>query len=306
MVLPYHFDLDGLNLNYATAQPVTLAESEHSVTYFFVMPKGVEGEFSLATKATDTVLAEDCDVERNVEGHTIIIAAKNKSSWIRVAREHHREIRIYVMEAKEAASLWEMEVGGKTRIVFSPVPVAPGRGELLFFANGQKEFTFRELLQDNDVEWGANSRDYSVQVKAEGVFRHYQVQLPTVNLQLHVRHLRDDKVAIRYNPEIFEQLEDVLLQIEYTGNVGYAFCEGRLFHDHFHNGAPWEIGLARFKDQLSNGEIVLETTPLRRGKLRIEADAAMAVEQHFTGEKIALFHQITAKPVQKIRLVSLD
>ncbi|KWX87954.1 hypothetical protein AMQ83_09805, partial [Paenibacillus riograndensis] len=93
--------------------------------------------------------------------------------------------------------------------------------------------------------------------------------------------------------------------VHYTGNVGDAFAAGRLFHDHVYNGAPWEIGLSRFKDVLKGGEIILETTPLRRGVTTVAADAAMAAQKQFTGEAAAVFHSVTAVPVYRVALSKL-
>ncbi|MNI84121.1 hypothetical protein D3C73_1409930 [compost metagenome] len=101
---------------------------------------------------------------------------------------------------------------------------------------------------------------------------------------------------------MLEGVEEVLLRIDYTGNVGYAFAGGKLFHDHFYNGAPWEIGLSRFQDVLKGGEIILETTPLRRGITTVAADAAMAVEKQFTGEATAVFNSVNAVPVYRVAL----
>ncbi len=62
--------------------------------------------------------------------------------------------------------------------------------------------------------------------------------------------------------------------------------------------------MSRFKEAIQSGEIVLETTPLRKGIMNVAADASMAVEQLFEGEQTAVFHQVSAKPVYRITLIS--
>jgi hypothetical protein len=119
-----------------------------------------------------------------------------------------------------------------------------------------------------------------------------------------IKRIHDHKIALRLNPDVLDSVEDILLKIDYTGNVGYAFSEGQLFHDHFHNGTPWEIGLWRFREYIrnGNGEIILETTPLRQGVRTVAADAVMAIEQHFAGEQAVMLHTITAEPVYRVAL----
>ncbi|MNV72375.1 hypothetical protein D3C71_1654550 [compost metagenome] len=139
-----------------------------------------------------------------------------------------------------------------------------------------------------------------LQMEEREGFRFYRLSIPERQVRLDVERRHDHKLVLRFDPAVLDHTEELLLQIEYTGNVGYAFGDGRLFHDHFHNGALWEIGLSRFRDVIQSGEIVLETTPLRRGSRTLSADAAMAAEMTFTGDAIAVFHGVQAKPVYRI------
>lgn len=62
--------------------------------------------------------------------------------------------------------------------------------------------------------------------------------------------------------------------------------------------------MSRFQEAIQGGEIVLETTPLRRGMGHVAQDAAMAVEQLFEGEQTAEFHEISADPVCRVTIAS--
>ncbi|MDQ0193781.1 beta-galactosidase [Paenibacillus wynnii] len=304
MMFPFHFDMDGLNLCYATAQPVTTVESTDAVTYFFALPEGVDGELAFELEETDHITTEGAEVELEQGGTTIVTVPHSDSAMIRIMREQKREVRIYVMKAEEVTTLWEAEVAGKRRILFSDTPMAVTDKGLEFFMNGKEEFTLREYQYEESLPgWLPNSAMHKVLMKQQGLFRSYCVQIPQMQIPVEINRLHDHKVVVSINTDVLLDVDDVLLNIDYTGNVGYAFSGGSLFHDHFHNGAPWEIGLSRFKDQLQNGEIVLETTPLRKGSVTIDADAAMAVERHFSGETLAKFHQISVEPIRRITLI---
>lgn len=139
-----------------------------------------------------------------------------------------------------------------------------------------------------------------IAAERDGWFENCDIQIPAKPITMEVKRIHDYKVLISLDQRILEDAQDVLLKIDYTGNVGYAFSEGRLFHDHFYNGAPWEIGLSRFQEVVQGREIVLETTPLRKGVMNVAQGAAMAVEQLFEGEQTAKFHQVTAEPVYRV------
>ncbi|KGE20899.1 hypothetical protein PWYN_01595 [Paenibacillus wynnii] len=305
MMLPFHFDLDGLNLRYATAQPVTMVESADAVTYFFALPEGVDGELAFDLEDQDRISVDDGGIERGEDGTAIATVPQNTSVLIHITREQKRAVQLYVMTAEEASTLWEAEIAGKRRILFSEVPLAVTEKGLDFFIDGKDEFTFREYYYEESLPgWISDADEYKASMELDGLFRRYHVQIPCIQIPLHIDRVHDHKVVINIDPEVLQVVEDVLLSIDYTGNVGYAFSGGKLLHDHFHNGAPWEMGLNRFREQIQNGEIVLETTPLRKGTLTVDADAVMAVEQYFTGEQQAVFHQITAEPVRRITLIA--
>ncbi|MFI7702653.1 beta-galactosidase [Nonomuraea sp. NPDC049480] len=56
--------------------------------------------------------------------------------------------------------------------------------------------------------------------------------------------------------------DEVLLRLDWSGDVGRAFIGGRLVADQFWHGPPWEIGLRRFRrDLLEHGAVELRLLP---------------------------------------------
>ncbi len=305
-ILPFNFALDGLNLRYATAQPVTQVESAEAATYFFSMPKGVDGEFRIdAHEGITSVSADAGTVEMDTGNHYTVLIPHDRSGMIRITQKGAREIRIYAMNAQVASMLWEMEDGGLPRIMFSEIPPVQNGEGIEFFSSGKSSFSFREYAGGPaaPAKWTTAHAACSIAQHRGGWFHSYDLELPAKEVRLETRKIHDHKLALEFAPRMLEGVEEVMLGINYTGNVGYAFAAGRLFHDHFHNGAPWEIGLSRFRDTLMSGEIILETTPLRRGVTTVAAGAAMAAEKQFTGEATAVFHSVTAVPVYRVALI---
>lgn len=302
-LLPLNFELDGLDLTYATAQPVTAVETAEAATYFFAMPEGVDGEFQIAAAAGILDVVADAGEVVKESGYTIVIP-HDVSSMIVIKREGAREVRIYAMSAGEAAELWELEENGQYRVMFSPAPPVQTPDGIEFISPGQNGFTFREYAGGpaGVVQWNPAQADATVSGRREGWFQAYDVQVPQEEIPVTVRRIHDHKVVLELPESVLERTDEVLLSIDYTGNVGYAFAGGKLFHDHFYNGLPWEIGLSRFRDVLRRGEIVLETTPRRTGAVKLADDAAMAVEKVFEGEAVAVFHSVTASPVYRVGL----
>ncbi|ULO06842.1 beta-galactosidase [Paenibacillus sp. 19GGS1-52] len=307
ILFPFNFTMGSLNLRYATAQPVTVMESASQITYFFRMPEGIDGEFLLAAQGIAAIETDTGELDREEDGGYCVSIPHDRSALIRIKQTAGMEVRLYVMTFREAATLWELETDGATRILFSEAPLVGTSTGVELFSAGLNDFSFREYTDgmESVPAWTAASTACSVEHSQDGMFSSYHVHVPKQELELKQGRIHDHKITLDFDRNILEDMEEVILKIDYTGNVGYAFAGGQLFHDHFYNGQPWEIGLSRFREVLQQGEIVLETTPLRKGVMSVVADAGMAMEQHFEGEQIAMFHSITAETVYRVALTSV-
>ena len=57
-ILPFHFDMDGIDLVWATAQPVTVVETDGERTYVFMVPEGMRAAFQFENGAAVEGAAE--------------------------------------------------------------------------------------------------------------------------------------------------------------------------------------------------------------------------------------------------------
>ncbi|MEV1001032.1 beta-galactosidase [Nonomuraea sp. NPDC050202] len=64
-------------------------------------------------------------------------------------------------------------------------------------------------------------------------------------------------------PDAFTGDDEVLLRLDWTGDVGRAYIGGRLVADQFWHGPPWEIGLRRFREEVLAHGLELRLLPLR-------------------------------------------
>jgi len=66
-------------------------------------------------------------------------------------------------------------------------------------------------------------------------------------------------------PELFQDGErDVYLTIDFEGSLANLFMDGKLVADWFYTGLPWNVGLKRFRNDLSGKELTLQVKPLKK------------------------------------------
>lgn len=307
-VLPFGFDLDGVMLHYATAQPVTKLAAPPSIpaegqcgedvssssggdriAFLFYMPPGMDGELCFDQRAIEELTLQNAEMEAE-DDRCYIYVAKERSAVIRLRLAGGGERIVYVMTAEEAGKLWEVELRGERRIFFSEAALIADEEGLEAISFGREQVELQEFSP-----WQASG----------DIVTHRSAQVPHRDIPLGVRRLRDDKVLLEPDWSALDAVEDVLLSIDYDGNVGYAFANGILFHDHFWNGQPWEIGLSRFRDKAEAAELVVQVTPRREGAVSISDEAAMAIKLIDSGKKSAEIRSVTAVPVYRIRVDGL-
>lgn len=69
--------------------------------------------------------------------------------------------------------------------------------------------------------------------------------------------------------------KQVLLRVEYVGDIGHAFVNGKMISDNFANGAAWDIRLDCHADVLVQEPLVIYITP-RKACVTVDVSSAMA------------------------------
>ncbi len=92
--------------------------------------------------------------------------------------------------------------------------------------------------------------------KAEGIYTHYTLKLPRKEIKLNLERPAEDRAVVRLPKGTFADGQSAFLSIEYTGDTGEAYIDGKLVGDNFYNGTPWEIGLNRFAGRMENNELL--------------------------------------------------
>jgi hypothetical protein len=138
-------------------------------------------------------------------------------------------------------------------------------------------------------------------------FTHCTLTSAARQVSLSVTHHVSGDAEISFSPGIIGGLADVLLSIEYEGDVGNAFIDGTLVAVDFSNGQPWEIGLARFASDLERKGMYIHVTPRREGTMMVR-ESGMAFQQELRGRdgmppgaaEVAIIRRISAQPILEI------
>jgi hypothetical protein len=135
----------------------------------------------------------------------------------------------------------------------------------------------------------------------EGYFSRYTTSVAKSDLTFQQEAAADGKVVLKFPTNLLSDVHNALLRIDYIGDMGEAYIDGKLVHDNFYNGTCWEIGLRHLGPKLIGKELLIKIVPLEKqsGGQRY-VPTGMAFRPDSEAEWIVNINQITIVPEYKI------
>lgn len=105
---------------------------------------------------------------------------------------------------------------------------------------------------------------------------------------------------------------EVFLHVDYAGDIGYAYMDGKMAEDDFFNGRVWEIGLARYMPLISDKGLNIHIVPLPKGSgVVFEKEISFRHDtdgdpRHPDREAVGRIYSIDSVPRYTLRLKCVD
>ncbi len=266
-VLPFRFDLDGILLLQANAQPLLRTAVSGRNTYVFMVPDGMDGAFRF-------------EEGTQVSGCRPFFTVKKGEA----------EADVLVVSREEAGRLFLLRDGS---LVLTEAALLEDERGLL---------RLQTVLPENTLRcWPAQRLEGKARrLSDEGVWGVYRADAAEKQIPVSCEAAAPCRWILKLPEDALDGLRDARLQIDCRGDIGTLFLNGRMISDNFCNGAVWEVGLMEQKNALSAG-MVLRITPVREGA-RVNAETAMAARSETADAEIAELNGVRVQPVYEIGL----
>ncbi|MFG6441840.1 beta-galactosidase [Roseateles sp. LKC17W] len=273
-VWPINLDLDGVTLRHATAQPVArLDAGAQGLVHVFAATAGVDAEFALP------------------DGLKLL--APDAGQLHRIGTRDGRAVSVLLLPPAQLAQLQILDIAGQRRLVFSEQQawVAGGKLQLRGLATQPVRAAVFPALPKPAAA--------GLQVRQDGLLQRLELAATLAEPALQVRQTRQARsappirigghanAAVQPIPEAFAaaaswsltlpdklpaQAEDVVLALDFVGDIGRVFSGTTMLDDWYYNGQRWEMGLRQFA--LKPGAALKLTVLPLRADAPIYIDAA--------------------------------
>ncbi|MDO5519458.1 MAG: beta-galactosidase, partial [bacterium] len=261
-ILPFHMELLGVDLVTATAEPVTCVKTSRGFVYVFMRPEGMKAEF----RFSGTVKINGTD------SMTFVMDEKSKADRFTITGGQE-DFEILCISRELSNTMYVLENEG---LLFTDAALLVSEGQIRIESrkNVNKILTYpSELL-------ATSTYAERLEEGGEAGLGCYQVSCEKVTIEPVCEQVSESRYVVRLPKEYMNGLKDLILKIDYTGDIGHAFINGRMINDNFCNGATWEIGLRNFEERLSEDPLTIYITPLKEGtNINVESTMAGRMEE---------------------------
>lgn len=267
-IWPVNFAVPGGTLRYSTAQLFKRVETAGETYYFFFAIPGIRAEFSFDANSRIISVSREFHVEENAAGAIVrAVVSGAEGAEIDLADNVH----MILLSESAAESVWR---GDDPSLLIRTNAAAFSDGDLWTLeSDGDPQIKF-SLFASGPPE-PANGVPLQRR-PSSGLFQPFRASIPPLNLKLQVSKVKPPSargpwqlgpkhswqpITIPMAPEDSDfrsaavwridvptindlpYLSNVLLRIDYQGDVARLSLGKRLVEDNFWNGQPWTIGL---------------------------------------------------------------
>ena len=284
-ILPFHFNMDGIELVQATAQLITEIMPDGERTYVFFAPEGMRATFIFEN-----------GVAINGETANSYVCGENPEAERFFVEKGEKRLSVLVLSRRMADSMFL--ISGE-RLVFTDAALLEDeKGLRLETTSPLNEV----MTYPADVFAGMKRAARRNDPALPAFLGCYQFETKERKISTAVNQVGRNRYTIVLPGQFMKGLKDARLQMDYSGDIGNAFIDGRLIHDNFCNGGTWEIGLKDFTEDLADYPMTIYITPLKEGA-RVNVESAMAARNEEAKAYIGELKKVEVQPVYEISIV---
>ncbi|MEJ0103267.1 MAG: beta-galactosidase [Bacteroidota bacterium] len=235
-ILPVNMNESGVNIRYATAQPLAKFEHNGHAYLFFTEVPGMQTEILLDAAGVKRLDVKEAKMERKESSYFISFSA-GKPGRIDITKADDKQLSVIVLTRQQAENSWRTALNGNEYLFLSnaDIMVSGNNIELRQLENPVMQFSVIPSLPKTPVA------SYGKLVTQKSLFDNYRITLKKASPVLQVKKYKADSVFV-YLPKKFDNgTSDLFLTIDYTVEAQNAGSITALLRIIFTMGHPGRL-----------------------------------------------------------------
>lgn len=309
----------GVQLAWATAQPLTAIDDGGVRTIFFAETKNIPAQFAFAHNAGVKVYSGHAS---SSDGLIIVRDVKPGTSVAMQVKGANGTLQIVLLSDAQSLAFWKERWQGRDRVFLTSAGLVCDGDNLRLTATNCNELNVALYPPPTAIE----IKGEKLHGKSEGIFERfnphspdaiaYKVALDKIQSAGPPREIPLGKISqpVAAEPEDADFSKaaiwhvklpadidfdtDPILRLHYVGDVARLTLNGKLLTDDFYDGNVFEVGLRRYAPEILTGDLRVEILPLRQ-----DAPIYLTKRPNFDGKQsIVTLDQIKIVPLYQIQM----
>jgi hypothetical protein len=278
-VWPVNLDMDGVRLDWATAQPVTRLSDKAGPIHVLLATQPGLVELAFGASGIKSV---SVPTKRDPAGRLIAHVTPATDRFVTIEKKDGAKVRLLLLDAASAGRIWVGEAGGTRRLVLADADVFFDRNRVVFRQRGQQRFGFAiwplaaPPTADVPITRMRNGLlEATVAGRQSGALPVTLLRVPDEAPPIEIggparaamqpsaeAHRADGAWSFTVPGDALRGVEDAYLEIDYRGDIARLSDGTTMLDDAYWDGRVWRIGLKRFADRIGH-PWTLSVMPLR-------------------------------------------
>jgi beta-galactosidase len=276
---PFNLDLGGIKLAYVTAQPVCETEDGGTTYAVFAQIPDVPSEFEFQTDGV-TIDSTTGKISNTGSFARIQNVKPGTGAAIQLHTADGKKLSVILLDDATSLTCWKGDFAGRDRILLTRANLLFDGDKLRMQSSDPADLTVAILpapaLAADSVQDGLFKRFTPISAKVAPVMAAVE-QLQPAGPARQIQKGSHGAAAepsdadfaaaavwrIKLPPDI-DVNRDLILRLNYAGDVARIYLDGKFLTDNFYNGNPFDLGLKRFAPGVYQKELLLKILPLRK------------------------------------------
>lgn len=242
-ILPFNLKLNNVTVKSATVQPLTVLSSNGSEYYIFSTIKGIEEELNFSADTRISKL-NNASVIRSSGMKSVKANSDAPFSFV------VNGVDILVVPEEMAINSVKID----DELYISDALILEDNNQIQFIT--EKKSNQLHVFPEAKRNLNASAAKIKEEKPAFTGFDSYSISFEEIEPDVTFEKVSSGKYLLQLNSDI-SNLNDVFVKVDYVGDRGMAFIDGKLVTDHFYQERKWEIGLKHFAPQLKDHKMLL-------------------------------------------------
>lgn len=250
-IFPFNLDMDGVNLRYATAQLLAKVDDYGLSHYIFFAHDGIQPEYVFSEGDIQCGRSRLGRMVRKADGLVKVIpVSSGLGSTVEIVGKSGKKVYVTTLTREQALDFSTVTMKGRRFGMITSHDVLPADDSMTMLSRGKELFEF-SLVPAMKTGFVTDGHTPVKKVKT-GHFVTYKTQVARKEIPMErINRTSDRRFSLKLEPSLFDNLNDIIFEIDYIGDTAMMFHDGEILNDHFCQGEPWRVSLKRYREMLA-------------------------------------------------------